>query len=211
MRFKTAGERLAWARERADFKSARAFSTARGFTVSGYNAHERAGQDGGRMFDEETAKTYARHLKVNWVWLLTGEGLPDVKDAPQTAERVPVISWVSAGAMASPDFQDGEELGAAWVSGLPKGDWFALKVEGDSMDRISPPGSVIVVNRRDKALVNNACYIIADSETGEATYKRFRSNPPRWEPVSVNPAREPLFPDNDPVIIGRVKRSILEM
>lgn len=78
------------------------------------------------------------------------------------------------------------------------------------MDRISPPDSMIIVNRRDKRLVANACYVIADGDGG-ATYKRYRPDPMRFEPVSTNPAHEPMFPDHEPTIIGRVRRTILDM
>lgn len=92
----------------------------------------------------------------------------------------------------------------------PKGQWIALRVDGDSMDRISPPGSLIFVNLADRRLVTNACYIITNAD-GEATYKRFRASPPRFEPVSTNPAHEPIFPDGEPVVLGRVRRSIIDM
>ena len=127
---------------------------------------------------------------------------------PGAAIPVPVLSMVSAGALMRDDVSD-EARGSIAVAGLGAGDWIALEVEGTSMDRISPPGSRIVVNRRDKRLVPNACYIIAD-EDGSATYKRYRPNPDRFEPVSTfdHPT---LFPDQDPAIVGRVKWSILEM
>jgi len=128
-----------------------------------------------------------------------------------TVSDVPRLSWVSAGALR-PHVQITElgEWPTVPAAGLPPGDWIALEVEGDSMDRISPPGSLILVNRRDRKLVANACYVIADDE-GEATYKRFRPSPARFEPVSTNPRHEPLYPDNEPVIIGRVRRSIIDM
>ncbi|NTI80406.1 helix-turn-helix transcriptional regulator [Agrobacterium rhizogenes] len=123
---------------------------------------------------------------------------------------VPHLSWISAGAMLRDDIAD-EARGTIRVADLPPtGDWIALTVVGDSMDRISPPESVILVNRRDKHLVSNACYVIADEE-GNATYKRYRPGPTRFEPVSTNPVHEPIFPENDPIIVGRVRRSILEM
>ncbi|OJF97601.1 XRE family transcriptional regulator [Pararhizobium antarcticum] len=133
---------------------------------------------------------------------------PDLEGVPTAV--VPVLSWISAGAMLRDDLSD-EAKGAIRVASLPPtGDWIALQVVGDSMDRISPPESTIIVDRRDKRLVTNACYVIADDD-GNATYKRYRAGPVRFEPVSTNPAHEPLFPDNDPIIIGRVRRSILEM
>lgn len=123
---------------------------------------------------------------------------------------VPVLSMVSAGQLMRDDVRD-EALGTIRLSDLPPGDWIALRVQGSSMDRISPPDSIILVNRRDRRLVPNALYVIADEE-GNATYKRFRPGPPpRFEPVSTDPNLEPLFPQNDPVIIGRVRRSILDM
>lgn len=122
---------------------------------------------------------------------------------------VPLISWVSAGAMMREDVAD-EALGELTVLDLPPGDWIALKVVGDSMDRVSPPDSTIFVDRRDRQLVPNALYVIADDE-GNATYKRYRPGPPRrFEPVSVNPVHEPIFIEDDPLVVGRVKRSVLD-
>jgi len=123
---------------------------------------------------------------------------------------VPILSWVSAGMMARDDVQQ-DVIGEIRMSDLdPRGEWVALRVEGDSMDRISPPGSLILVDLTDKALVPNACYIITDGDN-RAAYKRFRSNPPRFEPVSTNPSHEPIFPDGEPAVIGRVRRSLIDM
>ena len=70
--------------------------------------------------------------------------------------------------------------------------------------------SFLPFNRSDRNLVPNGCYVISDVE-GNATYKRYRSGPMRFEPVSTNPQHEPIFPDNDPIIVGRVRRSIINM
>lgn len=133
---------------------------------------------------------------------------PDAAGIPTL--NVPYLAWVSAGSLMRDDVSD-EAIGVLRVADLSaSGDWIALKVQGDSMDRISPPGSIIFVDRKDTNLVTNACYVIADDE-GNATYKRFRSNPVRFEPVSTNDKNEPIFPDNDPIIVGRVRRSIIDM
>lgn len=133
---------------------------------------------------------------------------PDEGGVPTA--RVPVLSWVSAGAMMRDDASDVAK-GTIKVADLPPtGDWIALTVDGDSMDRISPPESTIIVDRKDKRLVSNACYVISDPE-GNATYKRFRPDPMRFEPVSTNPSHEPIFPVDVPIIVGRVRRSILDM
>lgn len=133
---------------------------------------------------------------------------PDAAGVPTI--NVPYLAWVSAGAMMREDISD-EALGVLRVADLPaSGDWIALKVVGDSMDRISPPDSIIFVDRKEKRLVPNACYVIADDD-GNATYKRYRSSPTRFEPVSTNDKHEPIFPDNDPIIVGRVRRSVIDM
>ncbi|PHJ89337.1 S24 family peptidase, partial [Nostoc linckia] len=131
----------------------------------------------------------------------------------------PLISWVSAGQLIQPDHV--EELASARQVAVPdldlSGHWIALRVVGDSMDRISPPDSVIVVNLADRRLVPNGCYIFADGEGG-ATFKRWRPADarhryPQVAPVSTNKVHKPVYlkDGQEPVVIGRVRRSILEM
>lgn len=155
----------------------------------------------------KTLLQLARALQVTPEYLLTG--VKDMKADPVTRD-VPLVSWVSAGSMARDEGQQ-DIIGQLTATDLdPKGHWIALRVDGDSMDRISPPGSVIFVNLRDRRLVPNACYIIVNGDS-EATYKRFRANPARFEPVSTNPSHEPIFPDGEPAVIGRVRKTMLEM
>lgn len=165
-----------------------------------------------KSLNAATAARLADVLGVSVEWLMTGQGNIAQPDKPPAHARirVPLLSWVSAGVMAFPDVS--EEI-LDWVeeAGLnPGGDWIALKVVGDSMDRISPPDSIIFVDRKDQVLVPNACYVISNGD-GEATYKRFRPNPMRFEPVSTNSEHEPIYPTREPLIVGRVKKSILAM
>lgn len=190
--------RLQEARERRGFTSARAAAEFFGWVYDSYAQHEN-----GTRGIARAASKYAKAFRVSEAWLLTGEGQPG------SDLIVPHLSWVSAGAMMRDDVSD-EAIGTIEVAGLPPGDWFALTVRGTSMDRISPPDSVIFVNRKDKRLVANACYIIDDGE-GMATYKRYRPDPMRFEPVSTDPSHETLFPDNEPAIVGRVGLTMLRM
>ncbi len=164
-----------------------------------------------RGLQSHTAEKLATVLNTTASWLLTGEGSDEAEPQEERLTFVPVISWVSAGQLAVPDHViDIADAPRVALAGLPPGDWIMLDVEGDSMDRISPHGSRIVANRRDKRLVANACYVIAE-EDGGATYKRFRPNPDRFEPVSTNPAHDPIYPEGPMTIIGRVRRSIIDM
>lgn len=127
---------------------------------------------------------------------------------------VPRLSLVSASGFAQtdyvPDLKDAPREPAPGLS--PRGEWVAFEVEGDSMDRISPPGSIIFVDLKQRQPIPNACFIITD-ENGAATYKRYRPNPDRWEPVSNNSEHQPLFPalGNAPAIIGRVCKSLIDL
>ena len=155
----------------------------------------------------QTLLVLAQVLDTTPEYLLTGHG-----DAPENPvnRRVPVVTWVSAGRMGRDESQQ-DVIGYVPGGDLDiKGHWIALRVEGDSMDRISPPGSTIFVNLADRRLVPNACYIITNGDD-EATYKRFRASPARFEPVSTNPVHEAIFPDGEPAVVGRVRRSIIDM
>lgn len=192
-----AAKRLEQARGKR-FKTARDACNFFGWNYTSYAQHENGTRGIGRA-----AAKYAKAFRVSEAWLLTGEG------EPGAALSIPLLSWISAGDLLRDDIAH-EALGEISVCDLPDSDWIALKVVGDSMDRISPPDSIIFVDRRDKQLVPNGLYVIADDE-GNATYKRFRPGPPRrFEPVSVNTALDPVIPEHDPVIVGRVRRTVLD-
>lgn len=135
-----------------------------------------------------------------------------VVDEPDISYHlVPRLPWVSAGDWWLPEqIVDGDDLPRIPIAGLPDGTWVALEVHGSSMDRISPPGSTILVNRDERKLVPNACYVIADEE-GRSTYKRYRPNPARFEPVTFTEGYETIFPKGKVAVIGRVRRSIIDM
>jgi SOS-response transcriptional repressor LexA len=126
--------------------------------------------------------------------------------------RVPLISWVNAGALADASTQiPNEELPLVTFADLGAGEFFALRVEGDSMDRVSPPGSLIVVDRIERTLAPNRYYIFA--ARGETTYKRWHAEPPYLAPFSTNPSHEPIFLNRrkDVEVIGRVRRTVLDL
>jgi phage repressor protein C with HTH and peptisase S24 domain len=198
-----AADRLRQARLRRGYATAKDACVAFGWNYATYSQHER----GERGIKNEVER-YAAAYRVAVGWLLTGEG--SIEGVPRAID-VPLISWVSAGNLETPFAV--EDLASAQrvsIGDLPDGNWIALEVSGDSMDRISPPNSIIAVNRAERRLVANACYVFA-LDDGSASYKRFRPSPDRFEPVSSNPAHETIFPDGPVRIIGRVRRSILSM
>lgn len=125
---------------------------------------------------------------------------------------VPVLSWVSAGRLIA---QEGVKRADVkrWTlaADLPRGDWVAFEVSGDSMDRIAPDGASIFVNRSDQRLVNDKFYVFQTDE-GEATFKRYRSgNPARLQPFSTNPDHETITVTGQLSVIGRVGRVVNDL
>lgn len=124
---------------------------------------------------------------------------------------VDVLSSVPAGALASHD--------AVWpfdiertltLSGLGEGDWAALLVDGDSMDRIAPSGSVIVFNRADRRLHDGKYYVFRHPVTGEATFKMYGpGDPPRLRPYS-NATHDTIYAPDGVEVFGRVRKVIID-
>jgi len=159
-----------------------------------------------------TIRALATVLETTPAWLLDGTG-HDEASAADRLTRAPLISWVSAGNIASPDaVSDIESAPKVFAADLPHGSWIALRVVGASMDRISPPDSIILVNMDETRRVPNACYVIAGVD-GEATYKRYRTNPERFEPVSTLDTFDTIFlgENVNPRIVGRVRRTVLDL
>ena len=80
------------------------------------------------------------------------------------------------------------------------------------MDRVSPPGSIIIVDRNDKVLVSGKYYVFAIG--GKTTYKTYMAgDPPYLAPYTTNPANPPIFirKKSDIEIVGRVKRTLLDL
>lgn len=88
---------------------------------------------------------------------------------------------------------------------------FGLIVDGDSMDKIAPDGSKVVVNPDDRDLHDKRVYAMANDD-GETTFKRYMSSPARLEPCSTNEAHKPIMVSGQPfTVIGRVTRLLVEL
>lgn len=209
-------DRLMQARRKAGFIRASDAAKALGVKEPTYMGHE----NGSRGFKKSSAEQYARRFGVSLEWLLTGRdstakrGAPSVAGPDEKVTHVPLLDSVAAGKLRTPSSQiPFEDVPLLAFADLGRGEWFALKVEGDSMDRLSPESSVIIVNRSERNLVAGKPYVF--SVRGETTYKIWRPEPARLAPFSTNPMHEPVFvksrKDAEGMVVGRVKRTVLDL
>jgi SOS-response transcriptional repressor LexA len=147
-------------------------------------------------------------LEVNVNWLI---GDDDVDPISNNISRVPLISWVQAGDLA--DAADPYYAGDAedWVPIAHRHDNFiALRVRGDSMNKIAPDGSVIIVDLNERNGVDGKHYVFRHD--GQATFKTYRSGPPiKLEPQSFDPGFNDIYPEDGAEIVGLVIRKTEEI
>ena len=153
----------------------------------------------------------AAALQTSEAWLLWRDGPEDAAPAGAVA-LVPLLDWVSAGRLVPPSSQIPlEDARLLPFADLGRGEFFALRVEGDSMDRVSPHGSIIVVNKDERELMNGRPYVFA--VRGDTTYKLWHDDPAYLQPFSTNPMHAPIFfkRRKDFEVIGRVRRTVLDL
>lgn len=181
----------------------------------GWNANSlKSHMNGHRDFSFKQAMKYGGRLKTRAEWLY--EGLGQMREEPPKSKRpeieIPVISWVSAGQLADiGDLDQVDELTRITVSGLPAATYFATEVRGDSMDRVSPDGSTIIVRVEQERPIPGGFYVF--SVNGETIFKRYYDDPiVRFEPFSTNPANRPTYPMNERwSVVGQVVRSFIDL
>jgi SOS-response transcriptional repressor LexA len=126
-----------------------------------------------------------------------------------SGNEVAHVSWVQAGAFAEtadPYVPEGTPMIA--VAGLKHPNHIALTVAGDSMNKIAPEGSIIIVDFTDRELRPGKDYVFRDG--GTATFKRWRAEPARLEPFSTVD-HDTIFPDGDVEVVGRVVKVIVDL
>jgi SOS-response transcriptional repressor LexA len=128
----------------------------------------------------------------------------------QPVIHVPLISWVQAGELA--EISDPLPPGDAeeWVAvASMKATLIALRVRGTSINRVAPDGAVIIVDYADTDPISGKLYAFRNGD-GAGAVKRYKANPPRFEPDSTDP-HETIFPDEHTHIIGRVETVIVSV
>ena len=190
-------ERLKEARERSGYTSAKSAAEAMGIPVATYIQHE----NGARGFPADRAQRYARFFRTTPEWILYGTGKDVGKFValgPQLFVKAEVAAgvWREAWELAADEWE--AFTGRADVS-APIRERFGLRVVGESMNDLYPPGSVLeCVAYHDQPLTNGKRVIVQRERDGECetTVKEYHKddNGIVWlVPRSRNPAFQTPF------------------
>lgn len=121
--------------------------------------------------------------------------------APKPAQ-IPVIGMAGAGRWLEA-IQEARTTLALPAEANVRGK-FGVDVVGDSMNQLLPEGSVAIIDPDDTALFSGKIYLLLNGD-GEATIKRYRVDPARFEPVSDNDEYVPFeIGTTDFRVVGRV-------
>jgi repressor LexA len=131
-----------------------------------------------------------------------------VSNDVQAIRMIPLIGSIAAGGYQEA-VQDPEEMIPVPAdTGINA---FALRPNGDSMNMVAHDGSIVVIDPDQPDLLDGKLYAIMNSQ-GETTFKRFRADPPRLEPMSTNPDHKPIPLGREPfTVIGRVVMNIVRL
>ncbi|NDG48311.1 MAG: XRE family transcriptional regulator [Rhodospirillales bacterium] len=187
-------QRLKAARERAGYVSAKAAAEAIGVSPASYTQHE----SGLRGFSNSLAERYAAFFKVPLEWLVHGTRRTEVESFIPLGPRIYVKGEVAAGMFKEAWEIDPDQwevfTGRADVA-APIRERFGLRVVGESMDMVYPPGSILECVRYSGQDITSGKRVIVqrvrDDDRVETTVKEYivdAAGVPWLVPRSSNPA-----------------------
>lgn len=217
----TPGERLAQARKKAGFKSAREAALHYGWKESSYRAHEKST----RTYDLEAAGKYAAAFDVDPRWLRYGENIPgNMVDTRSpvlpnatlrremlnfTARRLPVFGRAVGGddghLVMNGEIIDHVECPPG-LDSVPNA--YAVYVIGDSMEPRYHAGEVVYLHPARPVKKGDYVVVQTRGPEGEAPLgfiKRFVAyTPTRLILSQLNPPREIEFERADVVSVHKI-------
>lgn len=158
---------------------------------------------GTREFPLNKVGEFASALHTTPDFLLGMEYEPQ---APQGLQ-IPVLGTVAAGIPISAveDILDYEEVPQSWEN---QGEFFALKIKGDSMEPRMESGDVVIVKQQSDANSGDTVIVLVNGD--DATCKKLQKTDNGIMLVSTNPKYPPMFYSNEEistkpvVILGKV-------
>ncbi len=139
---------------------------------------------GTRLPSTEKMVSVSNALGIGSAWLS--------EDAPK---MIPVLGQVGAGL---PMYAEENVIGWEEVSPNLDGEYFALKIHGDSMSPRMQEGDIVICKRQDTAEDGDIVIAIGGAQS-EALCKRLRMYRDGIELCSINPAYRPLSFSKDEI------------
>lgn len=165
-------------------------------------------ENGQREPNFEVLEVLADFFNVDMNYLLgkTDKTTKLIIDKPQGL-KIPVLGTVAAGIPISAveDILDYEEVPQSWES---QGEFFALKIKGDSMEPRMESGDVVIVKQQSDANSGDTVIVLVNGD--DATCKRLQKTDNGIMLVSTNPKYPPMFYSTEDiqtkpvVILGKV-------
>lgn len=157
-------------------------------------------------------------IGVNAAWIMTGDGpmtsgpesgVVDLSKytRPAMIQRVPLLSWVSAGPFCMMEDYSPDDVTFIETTAKNRGRTFALMVSGLSMSPKFPDGCTIIVEP-DEVPINGSYVIVRQNRNSEATFKQLSIDGSRRYLIALNPdwPNRIIEMDDDAVICGVVKK-----
>ena len=159
--------------------------------------------NGTREFPLNKVEEFASALHTTPDFLLGMEYEPQAQQGLQ----IPVLGTVAAGIPISAveDILDYEEIPLSWKS---QGEFFGLRIKGDSMEPRMESGDVVIVKQQSDANSGDTVIVLVNGD--DATCKKLQKTDNGIMLVSTNPKYPPMFYSNEEistkpvVILGKV-------
>lgn len=134
----------------------------------------------------------ARALNVSEAWLM-GYDVPMERTISKNSKKgvkIPVLGEVIAGVPieAIEDILDYEEISEDMAS---QGEYFALKVKGDSMEPIFYAGDIVIVRQQPTADSGDIVIVLVNGD--ESTIKKLKITDDGLMLIPANPVYEPMY------------------
>ena len=185
------------------------------YNIKFYKSHLSQYVNGKSNPDNEKIFLLSKVFGVSEAWLL-GYDVPRYKITEEFDEvispkpqgiKIPVLGTVAAGIPISAveDILDYEEIPQSWQN---QGEFFALKIKGDSMEPRMESGDVVIVKQQSDANSGDTVIVLVNGD--DATCKRLEKTDNGIMLVSTNPKYPPMFYSNEEistkpvVILGKV-------
>ena len=158
--------------------------------------------------DAETLQILAKYFGVSLEYLLGKENnFVEEKPVQKGGFKIPVLGTIPAGIPieAVEEILDYEEIPQEWTT---QGEYFGLKVKGNSMEPRIMNGDVVICRKQDNADSGDICVIMVNGN--DATLKQIKKDTNGIALVPFNQNYSPMFYNNEQIanlpvrIIGKV-------